>query len=119
MASVSEQLHNREYYARKLLTCELRLSAHYRHQLSNPAAALYPEEREYMMRVVNAADKLNHYLKNCSDSALRLRYVDMVLLRGDNDVQAVCDTLHISKATYYNWRRSVLRVFGTHMGVYL
>ena len=119
MTNVSKQLHNRTYYARKLLTCELRLSGHYRTELHNPAAALYPEEREYMKRVVDAADRLSHYLKNCSDSELRKRFVDMVLLRGDNDVQAVCDTLHISKATYYNWRRSALRVFGANMGVYL
>jgi hypothetical protein len=119
MTHVGKQLHNREYYARKLLTCELRLSAYYRHQLSNPTAALYPEEREYMKRVVDAADKLSHYLKNCSDSALRIRYVEMVLLRGDNDVQAVCGKLHISKSTYYNWRKSCLRVFGANMGVYL
>jgi hypothetical protein len=97
----------------------MRLSAYYEKQLADTAAALYPEEREYMKRAVAAVGKVRAYLNNCPDHDTRNKFFDMVMLHGDNDIQAVCNDLHISQTTYYNWRTSIIRLYGSNIGVYV
>jgi hypothetical protein len=119
MRNIKHQLHTRTYFARQFLLLEMRLSKYYKQELVNPTAALYPEEREYKKRIVGAVERLQKYLQNCPDNKTRIKFFDTVMLRGDSDVQAVCDELHISRGTYYHWRISIINLYGTYMGIYI
>jgi hypothetical protein len=102
----SKQVNNRNRLARQYLTAELRLSRQY---------AQEQDTDEYKRRVVFAADKVQHYAKNCSDGHAQF----LRLFIDGYDQVAICNAIPIQPSTYYAWRRSIIQVFGRYMGIFI
>ena len=102
MSITKKQLNHRNRLARQLLIAELRLSVQYTQQ-----------DSEYRRRVMDAADRLEHYALNCSAAHAQF----LQLFRSGYDMIAICNTIPIQTSTYYAWRRSLLEVFGRYIGI--
>lgn len=114
-ARTRKKLNYRSRLARQLLLSELRLVRHYARAISD--MTIPQADRDYMAKVVTSWNKLMRYARNFPDGAQRVQFIEVALMRGDCNMTAACDTLHISTGTYYNWRNAMVKAFGMYMGV--
>lgn len=112
---IKRQLYYRSGLAQKWLMMDLRLAEFY---ASDKPQVITPEETAYRKRVVDAARRTRDYMLNFKDSDAHLKFMDLVL-RGNLDKKEVCYRIGISQGTYTNWLKSMLRVFGAAMGVWI
>ena len=113
-----KQLYNRARLARQLIISEMRLYRHYQKEI-NTGIDMTAEMRQYKERVLQAIERVRCVNKNFPDSDVRNKFLNTALLHGDSDMLAVCDKLKISTSTYYNWRNSMIRVYGACFGILL
>lgn len=118
MIPSKKQIVQRNWHVKKLLINELRLSSYYASQIDDKTAALSPDEQAYKQKVVRAAERTQSYVQGGKDGALKVQFLELALLGNKYDIIAVCERLNISQSTYYNWRKQILRAFGTFCGIY-
>jgi DNA-directed RNA polymerase specialized sigma24 family protein len=111
------QLYNRKRRARLLLLSDLRLVRQYSEELEEVGDDMTYDEREYKKRVVFAAAKAREYFSNFPDGEIKAKFLDRYE-RG-YDRTAICDELHVSEGTYYNWINTALQVFAQRMGIWI
>lgn len=113
-----KQIHNRHHLARQLLLSELRLVYEYSDDLDERKDDLLYYEREWKKRVVSAANQTQKYLRDYPDGEMRVKFFDEIIVN-QLDRTAICEKLHISESTYYNWRNIVISYFAQIMGVWV
>lgn len=101
----------RDQLAKAFLIEELKMSRVYR-------GTTHEDQRvhEYRERIVRAADETVRFYKMEPEQQ---EFAKAIILRGSNDMVALCQQFNISQGTYYNWRNHILRVFGRFAGVVL